>query len=126
MVNKILEFGGPRVWAVLSCVNKHWKNSAEEFAANKMASEPRMDRIPLQYRYDSSVYVLLYALLSLEVTRLSRRVAGSNYMRTKPRDEPLQQFLEATVMIMCKYVCRTIATTVICSCSAALSNWLCK
>lgn len=57
VINRVLEGGGPRVWAILSCVNRHWKNVAEEFAACKMAAEPRMDRIPLQYRSDLSTAV---------------------------------------------------------------------
>jgi hypothetical protein len=55
VLSVILEKGGPRLWAKLSCLNKHWKRVAEEFAATKMIAEPRMERIPLKIRCGSIV-----------------------------------------------------------------------
>eukprot|EP00892_Ulva_mutabilis_P005235 jgi/Ulvmu1/3083/UM015_0123.1 len=74
VLNKVLESGGPRVWAILSCVNKHWKNAAEEFAASKMAAEPRMDRIPLQYRFKETP-IMLYRYCMAQTFAIAQSTA---------------------------------------------------
>jgi hypothetical protein len=49
----IMDKGGPRLWATLSCLNTHWKQVSEEYAAAKMNVEARMEKIPLNLRYQS-------------------------------------------------------------------------